>query len=167
MSGDELERQTGSGLVAGGGDGLGGLDGDDGGAPAIEAVAAGLRRDGADLSLYGGFLINTLTEALPEDLLRIERKRSASDRLRGRDGEIVGVSVDLGDHRFALTRAGVGARPQTTVAHVSGGITMSTSPVALDDWAGQLAAALVAAAGRDAAAADAAARLSIPRGSDL
>lgn len=135
--------------------------------PGLAAVAAGLRRDGADLSLYGGFLISTLTEALPADLVRVERHRTAADRLRGRDGEIVAVSVDLADNRFRLTRRSVGARPETTVAHVSGGVTMSTQTVSLDAWAAQLSAALLAAARTDAVAADAAARLAIPRGADL
>jgi hypothetical protein len=138
-----------------------------GGAPALEAVASGLRRDGSDLALYGGFLINTLTEALPEDLVQVERKRSATDRLRGRDGEIVSVAVDLGSLRFRLRRADVGARPETTVGHVSGGITMKTDTVTLDAWADQLARALVDAAAGDAAAADAASRIAIPRGADL
>lgn len=139
----------------------------DPGAPALAAVAAGLRRDGADLSLYGGFLINALTESLPEELVQVERKRTAGDRMRGRPGEIVAVGVDLGDSRFRLTRAGVGARPQTTVSHVSGGITMKTETVSMDAWAAQLSAALQTAGSQDAAAADAAARLAIPRGSDL
>jgi hypothetical protein len=138
-----------------------------GGAPALEAVASGLRRDGSDLALYGGFLINTLVEALPEELVRQDVKRSASDRMRGRPGEVVGVSVDLGDLRFQLRRSGVGARPETTIGHVSGGITMKTDTVTLDAWADALARALVVAAGQDARAADAASRLAIPRGIDL
>ncbi len=137
------------------------------GPPVLEAVAAGLRRDGADLSLYGGFLINTLIEALPPDLVRVERRRSAADRLRGREGDVVAVGVELGDKRFRLARPGTGARPEATVGHVSGGVTMSTTTVPLDAWAQDLAAALVTAAGRDAAAADAASRLAIPRGADL
>lgn len=138
-----------------------------GGAPALEAVAAGLRRDSSDLALYGGFLLNTLTEALPPEMVQAERRRSAGDRLHGRPGELTAVQVDLGDHRFRLERAAVGVRPHATVSHASGGITMNTEAVGLDEWAQRLAAALVEQAGADAAAADAAARLAVPRGSDL
>jgi len=137
------------------------------GAPVLDAVAAGLRRDGSDLALYGGFLLNTLTEALPPDLVSIERHRSAADRLHGREGDVTGVQVDLGDRRFRLVRSGVGVRPSATVGHQSGGITLNTETVGLDEWAERLAAALVERAGADAAAAAAAARLAIPRGSDL
>lgn len=138
-----------------------------GGTPALEAVAAGLRRDSSDLALYGGFLLNTVTEALPPEMVQVERRRSAGDRLHGRPGELTAVQVDLGDHRFRLQRTAVGVRPQATVAHASGGITMNTETVGLDEWAQRLATALVEQAGADAAAADAAARLAVPRGSDL
>lgn len=138
-----------------------------GGTPALEAVAAGLRRDSSDLALYGGFLLNTVTEALPPEMVRAERHRTAGDRLHGRSGELTAVEVDLGDHRFRLQRTAVGVRPQASVGHASGGITMNTETVGLDEWAQRLAAALVEQAGADAAAADAAARLAVPRGSDL
>ena len=90
-----------------------------GGTPALEAVAAGLRRDSSDLALYGGFLLNTVTEALPPEMVQVERRRSAGDRLHGRPGELTAVQVDLGDHRFRLQRTAVGVRPPATVAHAS------------------------------------------------
>jgi hypothetical protein len=133
----------------------------------LEAVAAGLRRDSSDLALYGGFLISTVLEALPPEMVAVERHRTATDRLRGRPGEVVSVAVDLADHRYTLRRRAVGVRPEATVAHQSGGITMSSDTVPLDVWARRLAEDLVARAGADAAAADAAARLAVPRGSDL
>lgn len=138
-----------------------------GGPPALEAVAARLRRDGSDLALYGGFLLNTVTEALPSDLVRVERQRSAADRLRAREGVVTGVQVDLGDLRFRLVRRSVGERPAATVGHQSGGVTMNTETVDLDAWAQRLAAALVEQAAADATVADAASRLAVPRGSDL
>ncbi len=137
------------------------------GAPSLDAVAAGLRRDGSDLALYGGFLISTVLEALPPEMVVVERHRTGSDRLKGRPGEVVSVQVDLGDFRYRLQRKAVATRPDATISHTSGGITMSTDTVPLDEWARRLAEGLVARAGADAAAADAAARLAVPRGSDL
>lgn len=140
---------------------------DPAGPVSLEAVAAGLRRDGSDLALYGGFLLNTVVDALPPELLEVESHRTAADRLRGRPGEVVGVQVDLGDFRYRLQRRGAGARPQATVAHLSGGVTLSTDEVSLDRWAQRLAEGLVQQAGADAGAADAAARLAVPDGSSL
>lgn len=136
-------------------------------APGIEAVAAALRQDGQDLALYAGFLLNTLTEALPAELVQLERQRTAADRLRGRPGQVVGVTIAIGDRRYRLVRRGVGARPQATVAQLGGAIVLKTREVALDTWAQELAAALVAVGTNDARAAEALQRLTIPRGADL
>ena len=40
----------------------------------LEVLAASLRRESDDLSLYAGFLINTLSAALPPHMVAVERK---------------------------------------------------------------------------------------------
>jgi hypothetical protein len=49
----------------------------------LEVLAAGLRRHSGDLSLYAGFLLNTLSSALPPEMVRIERRGGLLSRLRG------------------------------------------------------------------------------------
>lgn len=121
----------------------------------VELLASALRRDAQDLSLYAGFLLNTFSVALPADVVEVSRHKSMRDRVRGGEGEIVGVTVRLADRVFSLTRAGVGAKPTAAVVHEVKGIALSTTTVALDDWAHQVAAALVSQAQVSAAAASA------------
>ena len=119
----------------------------------VELLASALRRDAQDLSLYAGFLLNTLSVALPADVVEVSRHRSMRDRVRGGEGDIVGVTVRLADRVFTLTRVAVGAKPTASVVHEVKGIALSTQAVPLDEWAHQVAAALVSQAQVSAAAA--------------
>ncbi|MEO9240371.1 MAG: hypothetical protein ABI418_20035 [Jatrophihabitantaceae bacterium] len=126
----------------------------------LQSLSALLSRQAADLEVYAGFLFAALDGALPADLLIVERKASLSDRLRGRTPAVVGVSVRLGEQRFVLRRASVGAATRSSIAHEVGGIVLSTTPVALPDWSAQLTAALHRLAQHNAGAATALQRLS-------
>ena len=70
----------------------------------LEVRAAELRRRSDDLSLYAGFLLSTLSSALPPELVDVERKGSVLGRLRGAEAPVVAATVRLGDQGFTLRR---------------------------------------------------------------
>jgi hypothetical protein len=127
----------------------------------MEVLAANLRRQADDLSMYAGFLLNSLSAALPADLVQVDRKAGLFGRVKD-DAPVLAVSVQLGDQRFALRRSGVGHRVAATVGHVSGGIVLRTDEVGMDAWSRRLAEALARFAEQDAAAAQALSRLTLP-----
>jgi hypothetical protein len=128
----------------------------------LEVLATELRRHGEDLSLYAGFLLNTLSAALPAELVEVERKGGLLGRLRGAEPPVVAATVRLGDQSFTLRRARVGAPAVATVRHESRGIALRTDTVGLDEWSHRLAAALGAYAERHAGAAEALRRFTLP-----
>lgn len=130
----------------------------------LEMLAAGLRRHSGDLSMYAGFLLNSLSEALPADMVRIERRGGLMSRLRGGEAPVIAVTVMLGGRGFALRREKVGAQAVATIRHESGGVALRTETVSLADWSRQLAAALAGYAQQNAAAAEVLARLTLPGG---
>lgn len=127
----------------------------------LEMLAGGLRRHSGDLSLYSGFLLTTLSSALPAEMVQVERRSGLLARLRG-DGAVVAVSVVVGDCGYVLRRAKVGAAPVTTIRHESGGVVLRTETVDVGEWSRRLAAALAGYAERNAAAAEALSRITLP-----
>jgi hypothetical protein len=134
MTGDEVSRAH---------DGLG-------------VLAAVVARQTLDLNVYAAFLLETLSGALPAEYVTVQRMGS---RWRRRDAPVVAVSVSLGEQRFTLRRASPTSRPEPSVSHVVGGISLKSDHVPLSEWAQRLAAALAEQAGRDADAAAALARI--------
>jgi hypothetical protein len=128
----------------------------------LEVLAAQLRRHGEDLSMYGGFLLNVLSAALPPELVRVRREGRLKARLAGREPAVLAVSVTIANQRYVLERAGIGAPPVAKICHESGGVVLSTRVVNADEWSRVLAAALGQIAGADAAAAEALQRLTGP-----
>jgi len=122
---------------------------DDPGA-SIDMLAAALRRDSSDLEIYVKVLTDSLADALPVGSVAFERKRSMSDRLSGREGKVEKLEVSLDDRRLILTLAH--GRPQGEVATVVRGVVLSRKPVALDEWAKELATAVAVRARSDARA---------------
>jgi hypothetical protein len=127
----------------------------------LEVLAANLRRDSDDLSLYAGFLLNTLSAALPAQMVRVERKAGLFGRVKD-DAPVLAVSVLFGDRRFTLRRSGVGHPAQAQISHESGGVVLRTDEVGMDVWSRDLAAALAGYAQRHTAAAQALQRLTLP-----
>jgi len=130
----------------------------------VQLLAAALRDDARDLSLYAGFMLTTLTSALPPEVVEVERHRSLAEKVRGAEGTVVGVTVRLEDRRWTLDRDRVGAAPQATVCHEVNGIVLSTDRLALDSWAAQVAAAVVRVAGATAGSGAALEQMLRPRG---
>jgi hypothetical protein len=125
----------------------------------LEVLAAVLRGHSDDLALYAGFLLNTLSAALPAELIEVRREGRLRARLAGRQPAVLGVAVTIGDHRYELNRAGLGKPPTAVLRHQSGGVVMSTRTVGVDDWSAALAADLARLARTSGATAAALARL--------
>ena len=108
----------------------------------IAGLAAAVSQQAADLNVYAGFLFAALDGALPPEYLAVERRSSLAGRLRGREPEVLSVSVQLGENVFVLRRSGVGAPVSASIAHQVNGIVLSRQEVPLAAWSQALAAAL-------------------------
>jgi len=116
----------------------------------VELLAAALRQDSADLSLYAKVLTVNLVDSLPSGAVRVERKRSVSDRMAGREGTVSSLDVALGEQRLSL-RADRGRMVGEICKEVRG-IVLSRREVGLDEWIDALAQALAEAAASSARA---------------
>jgi hypothetical protein len=67
----------------------------------INSLAALVSQQSSDLELYAGFVFAALDGALPAGYLNVERHRSMSDRMRGKEATVIGVSVRLGQDTVA------------------------------------------------------------------
>jgi hypothetical protein len=125
--------------------------------PDLDMVTAALRADSADVAVYARVLTESLGGALPPGCVTIERDRTMSDRMRGRPGEVSGITVRLGERVMSLiVRAG---RPSAEICREVRGVVLSRQPVQVQDWVAELARALVSYAEQNAQAAEALRRL--------
>jgi hypothetical protein len=120
-------------------------------------VAAALRQDAADVATYAAVLTGTLADALPPGCVTVERTRTLSDKMRGRDGQVHRVVVRLGERTLSLSAQH--GSPVAEVHHEVRGVVLSRDRVSLDAWLEALAHELVAHADANARAADALRRL--------
>jgi len=132
----------------------------------VAKLAAALRSDADDLSLYAGFLLNTLSQALPAHLITVDRERGLRERMQGKEGRITGVHVHLGDWRFSLQRPSVGAPAEAIAGHEVNGIVLATERLPLNTWSTRLSQELLRRAHADSTAAASLGALLAPRGLD-
>ena len=123
----------------------------------LDMVTAALRADSADVAVYARVLAGSLSDALPDGWVLVERERSVSDRMRGRPGEVSKVAVRLGDNLMTLSVRG--GRPVAEVCREVRGVVLSRENVPLHEWAARLASALMQHAADNAQAAEALRRL--------
>jgi hypothetical protein len=117
----------------------------------LDMVTAALRADSADVAIYARVLTESLGDALPAGWVTIERDRTASDRMRGRPGQVVKITVRMGDLVMTLSvKRGV---PVAEICREVRGVVLSRQPVPVGTWAEELARALVAHAEQNADAA--------------
>jgi hypothetical protein len=123
----------------------------------LDMLMAALRADSTDIAIYARVLTQSLSEAMPEGSVSVDRDRSAGDRMRGRPGTVSKVTVRLGDQVLSL---GVhrGA-PAAEICREVRGVVLSRQPVPLSQWISELARALMVHAEQNAAAAAALRRL--------
>jgi hypothetical protein len=125
--------------------------------PDLEMVTAALRADSADVAVYARVLTDSLGGALPPGVVTIERDRTMSDRMHGRPGEVSRVTVRLGERVMSLAVRSGG--PHAEICREVRGVVLSRQPVQIQEWAAELARALVSYAEQNAQAAAALRRL--------
>ncbi len=125
--------------------------------PDLELVTAALRADSADAAIYARVLTESLGESLPPGCVTIERNQSLSDRLHGRPGTVSKITVRLGERIMSLAvRSG---QPSAEISREVRGVVLSRQPVGVQEWAAELARALVGYAEQNARTAEALRRL--------
>jgi hypothetical protein len=115
---------------------------DSGGPSDLDLIAASLRAETTDIRAFVEGLATKLEEAVP-GLVRVERARAG---FRG-PKVVRSITVDAGGDRLELASDG-GDRVQTTRARVSGGITLKSEAVGIDEWIATLSGALSEEASR-------------------
>jgi RecA/RadA recombinase len=121
--------------------------------PSLDMVAAALRADSSDIAIYARVLTDSLGDSLPAGCVSVERDRSVSDRMKGRPGTVSKITVRLGDR--VLTLAVDRGQPAAEICKEVRGIVLSRQQVPIDQWAAELARALVGHAEQNAATAQA------------
>jgi hypothetical protein len=117
----------------------------------VDALAAALRADSADLEAYARVLTTSLADALPTGMVAVDRDRSMGDRLAGRPGQVRSLRVSAGEVSLELA-GGRGGVPVARVARAVRGVVISSREVAVEEWVRALAD-LLAARARESAAA--------------
>jgi hypothetical protein len=108
----------------------------------LHLIAAALRADRADIESYTRVLTLVLGDALPPGMVEVERKRSLADRMGGREGTPVSLTVTTADEQLVLRQ-------------IVRGVTIKRSTVGVDEWLVALAGVLSRLAGSSASARDA------------
>lgn len=125
----------------------------DAGLESVDLLAAALRADADDVETLVRVLTATLGDTLPAGMVEVQRDRTVADRLAGRDGVAVAVTVSTPDTRLSLAhgrRRGSGTSAE--VQRIVRGVVISRREVDLDEWVRSLAAVLADLAARNAAA---------------
>jgi hypothetical protein len=126
----------------------------------FDLVAAALRADAADVDTLVTVLLTTLGDTLPAELVSVERSRSLGDRLAGRDGQVVGLTIAGPDLRLSLRRGRhPGASATAEVQRIVKGVVISRREVGLDEWVDTLALTLTELAQHSSTAREALTRL--------
>jgi hypothetical protein len=119
----------------------------------LHLIAAALRSDRADVESYTRVLTSVLGDALPPGMVEVERKRSMADRMSGREGIPVSLTVTTPESQLVLRQEKHGVAAE--IRQIVRGVTIKRSTVGIDEWLVALAGVLSKLAGRSAAARDA------------
>ena len=124
----------------------------------VEALAAALRADSADLEVYSRVLTTSLSEALPAGMVEVQRDQTMRDRMAGRPGVVRTLRIGFGEVSLELSRGSAGA-PVARAARAVRGVVISSREISIDEWTRLLADQLAERAKDSAAARTALARL--------
>ncbi|HEY0533824.1 MAG TPA: hypothetical protein VGD29_19740 [Actinoplanes sp.] len=119
----------------------------------LHLIAAALRSDRADVESYTRVLTSVLGDALPPGMVEVERKRSLADRVNGRAGTPVSLTVTTPESQLILRQEKHGVAAE--VRQIVRGVTIKRSTVGIDEWLVALAGVLSRLAGNSAAAREA------------
>jgi hypothetical protein len=124
----------------------------------IQVLAAMLRNDRDDVASYARVLGGALGDALPAGMVDVGYQRSMGDRMAGRPGTPVRLTVRGADTELELADGAHGA-VTAQVRKVVGGVVISRKPIGIDEWVRLFAVELSARAAENAAARRALAEL--------
>ena len=113
----------------------------------LHLIAAALRSDSSDIASCTRVLTSVLGDALPAGMVTVERKRSLADRMAGRDGAPVRLTVTTDDQELELGENGRGE-----VRQIVHGVVIKRRRVNADEWLVALAGVLAGLAERSASA---------------
>jgi hypothetical protein len=119
----------------------------------LHLIAAALRSDRADVESYTRVLTAVLGDALPAGMVEVERKRSLADRMNGREGTPVALTVTTPDERLTLRKESHGVAGE--IHQIVRGVTIKRRTVGLDEWLVALAGVLAKLAESSATAREA------------
>jgi len=117
----------------------------------LHMIAAALRSDTADVASFTRVLTTTLAAALPPGMVTVEHKRSMADRMAGREGRPIAVTVTTPDEELELREQAHG-QVGGEIRQVVRGVVIKRRPVAVDEWLFALAGVLTTLAERSATA---------------
>ena len=141
------------------GPGLPSLPDDPDESASVEMISAALRADTADVDTLSRVLTATLGDSLPPGMVSVERHRSLSDRMNGREGSATSITVTTPQVQLLLAPSRHRGGPvQAQVHNIVRGVVISRRDVSIGDWVHTLAQLL-----NDLAAQNAAARQSLSR----
>lgn len=126
--------------------------------PALGRLVGALTSDGLDVAALTRVLTGSLIDALPAGMVEVQRDRSLSDRMAGREGTVTSLTVHAGE-RLLVLRRGRGGVTEPYIAHEVRGVTISRTPVGIAEWVTALAQQLADRAEQDQAARAALERL--------
>jgi hypothetical protein len=117
----------------------------------LHLIAAALRADRADVASYTRVLTSTLGAALPAGMVSVEHHRTVADRLAGRPGQPVAVTVRTPEQELEL-REGRHGEVVAEIRQVVRDVVIKRRAVPVDEWLVALAGVLAALAERSATA---------------
>jgi hypothetical protein len=113
----------------------------------LHLIAAALRADHADIASYTRVLTTVLGDALPPGMVEVEYKRSLADRIAGRPGQPVRLTVTTDGQELELTDGG-----KAEIRQIVNDVVIKRRRAGVDEWLAALAAVLADVASRNAAA---------------
>jgi hypothetical protein len=118
----------------------------------VDLVAAALTSsaDFSDVAMFTRVFTRSFADALPEGMVDVDYSRTMGDRLAGRPGTPVTLTISFPDRRLEL-RATRGW-PEAEIQQVVRGVVLSRRQVEVAEWVRALAAELTGLAARNAAA---------------
>jgi hypothetical protein len=114
------------------------------------ATALAANADFSDVAMFTRVFTEGFGRALPPGVVEIENSRTVGDRLAGRPGSAVRLTLTFPERRLEL-RAARGW-PEAEVQQVVRGVVLSRRQVPVEEWVRQLAAELAALAERNSSA---------------
>jgi len=114
------------------------------------ATALAADADFSDVAMFTRVFTEGFGRALPAGVVEIETSRTVGDRLAGRPGTAVRLTLSFPERRLEL-RAARGW-PEAEVQQVVRGVVLSRRQVPVEEWVRLLAAELAALAERNSSA---------------